>query len=52
MEWLKSLLEPSSIFFLIAAVVIVSIFIVASIRANRRHQARIDKVKNGFNPEL
>lgn len=52
MGWLESLLEPSSLFFLIATVVVVIIFIIAMKRANRRHQERIEKVNNGYKPEL
>lgn len=52
MEWLESLLEPSTLFFLLATIVVVSIFIVAVIRANRRHDERIEKVKNSFDPKL
>ncbi|WP_191321757.1 hypothetical protein [Colwellia sp. C1TZA3] len=49
MEWLNTLLQPETFALLIA---IVGAFSVAALKAHHRHQERIEKIKNGFNPEL
>lgn len=52
MEWLNTLLRPETFALLIAIVAIVGAFSVAALKAHHRHQERIEKIKNGFNPEL
>jgi hypothetical protein len=52
MEWLKTLLQPETLALLIPIVAIVGAFSVAALKAHHRHQERIEKIKNGFNPEL
>lgn len=52
MDWLSTLLWPETIALLIPIVVIVGVFSVAALKAHHRHQERIEKIKNGFNPDL
>jgi hypothetical protein len=52
MEWLETLLNPATLALLIPIVAIVGGFAMAALKAHHRHQERIEKIKNGFNPEL
>ncbi|WP_157673818.1 hypothetical protein [Cognaticolwellia beringensis] len=51
MEWLNTLLRPETLALLIPIVAIVGAFSVAALKAHHRHQERIEKIKNGFNPD-
>ncbi|MBA6329205.1 hypothetical protein H4J46_14855 [Colwellia sp. MB02u-6] len=48
MEWLNALLRPEILALLIA---IVAVFLVATHKANHRHQERIKNIKNDFSPD-
>lgn len=52
MEWFKTLLQPETLALLIPIVAIIGAFSVAALKAHHRHQERIEKIKNGFNPDL
>ena len=52
MEWLNTLLRPETLALLIAIAALVGAFSVAALKAHHRHQERIKKIKNDFNPNL
>jgi len=52
MDWLKTLLQPETLSLLIPIVAIIGAFAVAALKAHHRHLERIEKIKNGFNPDL
>jgi hypothetical protein len=51
MEWLETLLRPETLSLLIPIVAIVGAFSIAALKAHHRHQERIEKIKNGYNPD-
>ncbi|MFT5634975.1 MAG: hypothetical protein ACI89T_000406 [Cognaticolwellia sp.] len=51
MEWLNTLLRPETLALLIPIVAIIGAFSVSALKAHHRHQERIEKIKNGFNPD-
>lgn len=51
MEWFRILLQPQILALLIPIVAIVGAFSVAALKAHHRHQERIEKIKNGINPD-
>ena len=52
MEWLNTLLKPDTLALLIPIIAIIGAFSVAALKAHYRHQERVEKIKNGFNPDL
>jgi len=52
MEWLKTLLQSGSLTILIVMIAFIGAFSIAGFKAHHRHKERIEKIKNGFNPEL
>ena len=51
MEWLETILRPETLSLLIPIVAIVGAFAVAGLKAHHRHLERIERNKNGFNPD-
>ncbi|MGB1263403.1 MAG: hypothetical protein ACPG52_10865 [Cognaticolwellia sp.] len=51
MQWLETLLHPGTLALLIPIVAIVGGFAVAGLKAHHRHQERIEKIKNGIDPD-
>lgn len=51
MEWLGVIFKPEVLSLLIPIVVIVGAFAVAALSAHYKHQERIEKIKQGFNPD-
>ncbi|MFT5812622.1 MAG: hypothetical protein ACI9VT_000358 [Psychroserpens sp.] len=51
MEWLNTLLRPETLALLIPIVAIIGAFSVSALKAHHRHQERIEKIKNGFDPD-
>lgn len=51
MEWFSQLLQAEVLSLLIPIAAIVGAFAVAAINAHHKHQERIEKIKQGFNPE-
>jgi len=52
MEWLSQLLRPEVLSLLIPIIVIVGIFCITVIKAHNKHQERLEKIKQGFNPDV
>ncbi len=51
MDWLKELLKPETLSLLIPIVAIVGGFSVAAFKAHHRHVERIEKIKQGMDPD-
>lgn len=51
MEWLSHILRPEFLSLLIPIVAIIGAFAVAALNAHHKHQERIEKIKQGFNPD-
>jgi hypothetical protein len=51
MEWLGVIFQPEVLSLLIPIVAIVGAFAVAALNAHHKHQERIEKIKQGFNPD-
>lgn len=51
MEWLEQLLRGETLSLLIPIVAIVGAFAVAALKAHHRHQERIEKIKQGYDPD-
>jgi len=52
MEWLETLLRPETLVLLIPIIAIIGGFSVSALKAHHRHQERIEKIKNGLNPDV
>ena len=52
MEWLQALFSVETLSLLIPIVALVGTFIVAALKAHHRHIERIEKIKNGYDPDL
>ena len=50
MDWLNRLLTADVLSLLIPIVAIVGAFAIAGLKAHHRHQERIEKIKQGLNP--
>jgi len=51
MEWLKEVLNPETLALLIPIVAIVGGFSIAAFKAHHKHVERIEKIKQGFDPD-
>ena len=51
MEWINTLLNPATLSLLIPIIIIIGAFSVAALKAHHKHQERIEKIKNGFDPD-
>lgn len=51
MEWLQQLLKAETLSLLIPIVAIVGAFAVAALKAHHRHAERIEKIKQGYDPD-
>jgi hypothetical protein len=51
MDWLQQLLRAETLSLLIPIVAIVGAFSVAALKAHHRHQERIEKIKQGYDPD-
>ncbi len=51
MEWLGVIFKPEVLSLLIPIVAIVGAFVVAALNAHHKHEERIEKIKQGFNPD-
>jgi len=51
MEWLSQIFQPEILALLIPIVAIVGAFSVAALSAHHKHQERLEKIKQGFNPD-
>jgi hypothetical protein len=51
MDWLKELLKPDTLALLIPIVAIIGGFGIAAFKAHHRHVERIEKIKQGLDPD-
>jgi hypothetical protein len=51
MGWLERLLNPATLALLIPIVAIVGAYSVNALKAHHRHQERIEKIKQGLDPD-
>ena len=51
MEWLTLLLQKESLVLLIPIIAIIGGFSIAALKAHYKHQERIEKIKQGLDPE-
>jgi len=51
MEWLEKLLSAETLSLLIPIVAIIGAFSVAALKAHHRHIERIEKIKQGYDPD-
>lgn len=51
MDWLNKLLSPAVLPLLIPIVAIVGAFALAGLKAHHKHQERLEKIKNGMDPD-
>ncbi len=51
MEWLGKIFQPEILSLLIPIIFIIAAFVYAAVNAHYRHVERIEKIKQGFNPE-
>ena len=51
MDILSSLLDPGVLALLIPIIAIVGAFSVAGLKAHHRHQERLEKIKQGMDPD-
>ncbi|NQZ80348.1 MAG: hypothetical protein HRT52_04970 [Colwellia sp.] len=51
MDWLKDLLNPGTLAMLIPISAIVGGFSIAAFKAHHRHVERIEKIKQGMDPD-
>jgi len=51
MELLSKILQPQVLALLIPIVAIIGAFSVAALSAHHKHQERLEKIKQGFNPD-
>ena len=51
MEWIQTLLNPATLSLLIPIIAIIGGFSIAALKAHHKHQARIEKIKHGFDPD-
>jgi len=51
MEWLDKLLRAETLSLLIPIVAIVGAFSLAALKSHHRHQERIEKIKQGLDPD-
>jgi hypothetical protein len=51
MDWLKSILEPGTLALLIPIVAIVGGIGLGALKAQHRHQERIEKIRQGMDPD-
>lgn len=51
MEWLDKIFRADVLALLIPIVAIVGAFSVAALKAHHRHQERIEKIKQGIDPD-
>lgn len=51
MEWFSQATQSEILSLLMAIVAIVGVFAFAAVKAHHRHQERIDKLKQDFNPD-
>ena len=52
MEWLSEFLRPEVLSLLIPIIIIVGIFCFTVVKAHNKHQARLEKIRQGFNPDI
>ncbi|WP_206483388.1 hypothetical protein [Thalassotalea sp. G2M2-11] len=51
MEWLQQLLKAETLALLIPIVAIIGAFAVAALKSHHKHQERIEKIKQGYDPD-
>ena len=51
MEWLERLLSTDTLAMLIPVVAIVGAFAIVALKAHHRHQERLERIKQGFDPD-
>jgi len=51
MEWLELLFQKESLALLIPIVAIVGAFSIAALKAHHKHQERIEKIRQGIDPD-
>jgi len=51
MDWLKEVLKPETLGLLIPIVAIVGGFGIAAFKAHHRHVERLEKIKQGMDPD-
>ncbi|SET87750.1 hypothetical protein [Thalassotalea agarivorans] len=51
MDWIQNLFKAETLALLIPIVAIVGAFLVAALKAHHRHHERIEKIKQGIDPD-
>jgi len=51
MEWVEQLLRADTLALLIPIVAIIGAFAVAALKAHHRHQERLERIKQGYDPD-
>jgi hypothetical protein len=51
MDWLQTIFNPATLSLLIPIIAIIGAFGVAALKAHHRHQERLEKIKNGLDPD-
>lgn len=51
MDWLGKIFQVEVLSLLIPIIFIIGAFVVAAMNAHYKHQERIEKIKQGFNPD-
>jgi len=51
MEWLEKLLRAETLSLLIPIIAIIGTFAVIALKAHHRHAERIEKIKQGYDPD-
>jgi hypothetical protein len=52
MEWLQQFIQPEVLALLIPVIAIVGAFSVAALKAHHKHLERIERIKQGYIPEI
>jgi hypothetical protein len=51
MDWIKDILDPQVLTLLIPIVAIVGAFSISAFKAHHKHLERIEKIKQGMDPD-
>lgn len=52
MEWLSQLFRPEVLSLFIPIVVIIAVFFIVAMKSHHKHQERLEKIKQGSNPDV
>lgn len=52
MDWLMQQFSSESLLMVVGISIMIAVFVVASIRSHKKHLARIERIKHGFDPNI